>query len=185
MTAEAKRECPQFNGNARRFHLLGCCGTGMGALGILLCERGYEVSGSDTGFYPPMSDILAKSGIRTMTGWSPSHLDGLDPADTIVVVGNVCRRTNEECIAAMDRGFTTLSQPETLYHFFLSRKAHRIVVSGTHGKTTTSSIVASILASAQRDPSIFIGGEVLAYGCGGHWWEGDDFVVEGDEYDTA
>ena len=185
MTAEAKRECPQFNGNARRFHLLGCCGTGMGALGILLCERGYEVSGSDTGFYPPMSDILAKSGIRTMTGWSPSHLDGLDPADTIVVVGNVCRRTNEECIAAMDRGFTTLSQPETLYHFFLSRKAHRIVVSGTHGKTTTSSIVASILASAQRDPSIFIGGEVLAYGCGGHWGEGDDFVVEGDEYDTA
>ena len=111
MTAEAKRECPQFNGNARRFHLVGCCGTGMGALGILLCERGYEVSGSDTGFYPPMSDILAKSGIRTMTGWSPSHLDGLDPADTIVVVGNVCRRTNEECIAAMDRGFTTLSQP--------------------------------------------------------------------------
>lgn len=185
MTAEAKRECPQFDENARRFHLLGCCGTGMGALGILLCELGCEVSGSDTAFYPPMSGILAKSGIRTMTGWSPDHLDGLDPADTIVVVGNVCRRTNEECLAAMERGFTTLSQPEALYHFFLKRKAHRVVVSGTHGKTTTSSILASILESARRNPSAFIGGEVLAYGCGGHWGTGDAFIVEGDEYDTA
>lgn len=185
MTAEAKRACPPFNASARRFHLLGCCGTGMGALGILLCESGYEVSGSDTGFYPPMSDILAKSGIRTMTGWNPDNLAGLDPSDTIVVVGNVCRRTNEECLAAMARGFATLSQPETLYHFFLKRKALRAVVTGTHGKTTTSSLVASILAAAGRDPSIFIGGEVLAYGCGGHEGAGDVFVAEGDEYDTA
>ncbi|MBO5753966.1 MAG: hypothetical protein J6S69_09830, partial [Proteobacteria bacterium] len=116
MTAPEKRNCPSFINNPKRFHLLGCCGTGMGALGVLLCESGYEVSGTDTGFYPPMSDILIRSGIRTMEGWHGSHLDGLDPADTIVVVGNVCRRTNEECLAAMERGFATLSLPETLYH---------------------------------------------------------------------
>lgn len=185
MTASEKRACPEFLSNPKRFHLLGCCGTGMGALGVLLCEAGYEVSGSDTGFYPPMSDILKRSGIRTMEGWNPEHLDGLDPKDTIVVVGNFCRRTNEECIAAMERGFCTLSQPETLYHFFLKHKKNRIVVSGTHGKTTTSSLIASIFAESQRDPSVFIGGEVLAYGCGAHHGKGADFIVEGDEYDTA
>ena len=78
MTAPEKRNCPEFITNPRRFHLLGCCGTGMGALGVLLCQAGYEVSGSDIGFYPPMSDILAHSGIRTMEGWKPEHLDGLD-----------------------------------------------------------------------------------------------------------
>ena len=185
MTAPEKRECPEFLINPRRFHLLGCCGTGMGALGVLLCEAGYEVSGSDIGFYPPMSDILAHSGIRTMEGWHAEHLDGLDPKDTIVVVGNFCRRTNEECLEAMNRGFVTLSQPETLYHFFLKKKPHRIVISGTHGKTTTSSLTASIFEAAGLDPSVFIGGQVLAYGCGAHLGNGDDFIVEGDEYDTA
>lgn len=185
MTAENKRICPDFNAEARRFHLLGCCGTGMGALGILLCEAGYEVSGSDTGFYPPMSDILARSGIRTMVGWKPENLDGLRPEDTIVVVGNVCRRTNEECLAAMERGFTTLSQAETLYHFFLKPCARRVVVSGTHGKTTTSSLLASVLTAGGIDASVFIGGEVLAYGCGAHLGKSNTFVVEGDEYDTA
>lgn len=185
MTAEHKRACPTIPEHVKRFHLLGCCGTGMGALGVLLCESGYEVSGSDVGFYPPMSDILAHSGIRTMQGWEASHLDGLDPQDTIVVVGNFCRRTNEECQAALSRGFTALSQPETLYHFYLKRHLRRVVVSGTHGKTTTSSLIASILSSAGRDPSVFIGGQVMAYGCGAHLGSGGDFVVEGDEYDTA
>lgn len=185
MTAPEKRNCPEFITNPRRFHLLGCCGTGMGALGVLLCQAGYEVSGSDIGFYPPMSDILAHSGIRTMEGWKPEHLDGLDPKDTIVVVGNFCRRTNEECIEAMNRGFVTLSQPETLYHFFLKNKQHRVVVSGTHGKTTTSSLTAAIFDCAGLDPSVFIGGQVQAYGCGAHHGKGDVFIVEGDEYDTA
>ena len=185
MTAPEKRECPKFLENPKRFHLLGCCGTGMGALAVLLCESGYKVSGSDTGFYPPMSDILVRYHIRTFEGWEPSHLDGLDPADTLVVVGNFCRRTNPECIAAMERGFSTLSQAETLYHFFLKKAQRRIVISGTHGKTTTSSLTAAVLAEAGRDPSVFIGGEVLAYGCGAHCGKGADFIVEGDEYDTA
>lgn len=185
MTASEKRACPGWMSNPKRFHLLGVCGTGMGALGVLLCQKGYVVSGSDTGFYPPMSDILARSGIRTMSGWDASHLDGLDPQDTVVVVGNVCRRTNEECAAAMARGFLTLSQPETLYHYFLSQSRRRLVVSGTHGKTTTSSLLASVLESAGRSPSVFVGGEVMAYRCGAHLGAGEDFVVEGDEYDTA
>ncbi|MBO4349514.1 MAG: hypothetical protein J6A01_01025 [Proteobacteria bacterium] len=185
MTAPEKRDCPEFITNPRKFHLLGCCGTGMGALGVLLCQSGYEVSGSDIGFYPPMSDILARSGIKTMEGWKPEHLDGLDPKDTIVVVGNFCRRTNEECIAAMERGFSCISLPETLYHFYLKSSAHRIVISGTHGKTTTSSLTASILDHAGIDPSVFIGGEVLAYGCGAHKGNQDYFIIEGDEYDTA
>ena len=168
MTAPEKRVCPDYPANPRRFHLIGCCGTGMGALGVLLCAAGYEVSGSDTGFYPPMGDILAHSGIRTMEGWDGAHLDGLDPADTIVVVGNVCRRTNEESVAALERGFAALSQAETLYHFFLKKAARRIVVTGTHGKTTTSSLVASVLDAARRDPGVFIGGQVEAYGCGAH-----------------
>lgn len=157
----------------------------MGALGVLLCEAGYSVSGSDIGFYPPMSDILARSGIKTHQGWIPDHLDGLDPQNTIVVVGNFCRRTNEECQAAMERGFTTLSQPETLYHFFLRHKKNRIVISGTHGKTTTSSLCAAVFEAAHRDPSVFIGGQVQEYGCGAHLGNGPDFIVEGDEYDTA
>lgn len=185
MTAPEKRNCPSFINHPKRFHLLGCCGTGMGALGVLLCESGYEVSGTDTGFYPPMSDILIRSGIRTMEGWNGAHLDGLDPADTIVVVGNVCRRTNEECLAAMERGFATLSLPETLYHFYLKACRERLVISGTHGKTTTSSLMASVMVQARRDPSVFIGGEVMAYGCGAHRGTGDAFIIEGDEYDTA
>lgn len=185
MTAHEKRQFPSQLPNARRFHLLGCCGTGMGALGVLLRRSGYEVSGSDIGFYPPMSTILEHSGIRTMHGWSADHLDALDPGDTTVVVGNFCRRANEECQAAMERGFTTLSQPETLYHFYLRHAKRRIVVSGTHGKTTTSALIAAILNAAAKDPSVFIGGEVKAYGCGAHLGKGQDFIVEGDEYDTA
>ena len=185
MTAPEKRDCPKFIKTPKRFHLLGCCGTGMGALGVLLGQSGYEVSGTDTGFYPPMSDILARSGIRTMEGWNGEHLNDLNPEDTIVVVGNVCRRTNEECLAAMERGFSTLSLPETLYHFYLKSCRERLVISGTHGKTTTSSLMASVLVQAQRDPSVFIGGEVMAYGCGAHRGSGDTFIIEGDEYDTA
>lgn len=185
MTAPEKRPCPVILENPRGFHLLGVCGTGMGALAVLLRERGYHVSGSDTGFYPPMSDILIRNEIETYTGWDPAQLDKLDPAKDIVVVGNVCRRTNEACIAAMERGFCAISQPETLYHFFLKDAEHRIVISGTHGKTTTSSLVTAIFEAAMREPSFFIGGEVKSHGCGAHAGAKRDFIVEGDEYDTA
>jgi len=185
MTALEKRILPDFLAHPSGFHLLGVCGTGMGALAVLLRESGYVVSGSDTVFYPPMSDILVRLGIETFEGWGAEQLDGLDPGKVVVVVGNVCRRTNEACQAAMARGFSTLSLPETLYHFFLKPSAHRLVVTGTHGKTTTSSLLASMLVSAGWDPSFFIGGELLAYQCGAHRGGGDAFIVEGDEYDSA
>jgi len=185
MTAPEKRSCPEIIKNPRGFHLLGVCGTGMGALAVLLSEKGYRVSGSDTGFYPPMSDILDRRGIKAFTGWDASQLDVLDPARDIIVVGNVCRRTNEASVAAHERGFCCLSQAETLYHFFLKESEHRIVVSGTHGKTTTTSLITTILETAGHEPSFFIGGEVKSHGCGAHAGRKTDFVVEGDEYDTA
>lgn len=185
MTAPEKRPTPDILQQPRGFHLLGVCGTGMGALAVLLREKGYIVSGSDTGFYPPMSDILLRNNIRAFTGWDPVQLDPLDPLKDIVVVGNVCRRTNEACVAAMERGFCCISQPEALYHFFLKEADHRIVISGTHGKTTTSSLVVNIFESAKREPSFFIGGEVKSHGCGAHCGNHDVFIAEGDEYDTA
>ena len=157
----------------------------MGALAILLSQKGYRVSGSDTGFYPPMSDILERYGIDAFTGWDPAQLKDLDPNKDIIVVGNVCRKTNESSVAAHERGFCCLSQAETLYHFFLKDADHRIVISGTHGKTTTSSLVTSIFETAHRDPSFFIGGEVRSHGCGANLGRKEFFVVEGDEYDTA
>lgn len=185
MTASEKRICPVFNDTPRRFHLLGVCGTGMGALAVLLRESGYAVSGSDTGFYPPMSDILERYHITTSVGWGAEQLDALDPAQDIVVVGNVCRKTNEASQAALERGFTCLSLPETLYHFFLKTHKDRIVVTGTHGKTTTSAITQAIFLETQSEASFFIGGEVAAYGSGAHIGAGERFIVEGDEYDSA
>lgn len=185
MTAPEKRPEPFILPTPRGFHLLGICGTGMGALAVLLREKGFAVSGSDTGFYPPMSDILINHGIHAFTGWDPVQLDALDPKKDIVVVGNVCRRTNAASQAAMERGFCCISQPEALYHFFMKSAEHRIVISGTHGKTTTSSLVVNIFEAAKREPSFFIGGEVRSHGCGAHWAKQEIFVAEGDEYDTA
>lgn len=185
MTAPEKRPSPVLLPHPRGFHLLGVCGTGMGALAVLLREKGFVVSGSDTGFYPPMSDILLRNDIHAFTGWDPAQLDPLSPEKDIVVVGNVCRRTNEACQAAMERGFCCISQPEALYHYFLKEADHRIIISGTHGKTTTSSLTVNIFETAKREPSFFIGGEVRSHGCGAHWGNKEIFVAEGDEYDTA
>ncbi|MGI5830379.1 MAG: UDP-N-acetylmuramate--L-alanine ligase [Bradymonadia bacterium] len=185
MTAERKRELPDYVANPRGFHLIGVCGTGMGSLAVMLKRSGYAVSGSDTGFYAPMSEILQRNAIACFEGWSGRHLDALDAARDIVVVGNVCRRDNPEAVAALERGFACLSLPEVLYLFYLKDARKRVCIAGTHGKTTTSSITTAILEACGKAPSFFIGGEVLAYGTGARKGDLEYFVIEGDEYDSA
>jgi UDP-N-acetylmuramate: L-alanyl-gamma-D-glutamyl-meso-diaminopimelate ligase len=169
-----------------RLHFIGICGTGMGSLAGLCQKRGHQVRGSDTDVYPPMSTQLAAWGIPVATGFLPEHITwepGLLPE--AVVVGNVCRKDNPEVLEAQRLGLPLVSFPQLLGQEFLAR-GHSVVVAGTHGKTTTSSLVSWLLGHAGRDPGFLIGGIPLNFGRGyaeGH--DGGEFVVEGDEYDTA
>src|SRR5712692_3261931 len=165
----------------KRVHLIGICGTGMGSLAGLLADAGYEVRGSDQAVYPPMSTMLRDKGIRLLEGFSAEHLD--DRPD-LVIVGNIATRANPEAIAAAERGIPFLSMPQAIGRLFLEGR-HSIVVAGTHGKTTTSGLLAWVLSAAGRDPSFLVGGVLRnfnrSYGLGG----GEDFVIEGDEYETS
>jgi UDP-N-acetylmuramate: L-alanyl-gamma-D-glutamyl-meso-diaminopimelate ligase len=176
--------------NARRrerrpeihIHLIGVCGTGMGALAGLLKQAGHRVTGSDTAFYAPMGEALHGWGIETRTGFDPKHLV---PAPDLVVVGNVCRRDNPEARAAIDGGLPYTSLPGALRTMFL-QKRRSFVVAGTHGKTTTSALLTFLLEATGRSPGFLIGGiasdfsESFRAGA-----EGAPFVIEGDEYDSA
>jgi len=165
----------------RRVHLIGICGTGMASLAGLLAESGAEVRGSDEAVYPPMSTMLRDMGIRVLQGYKAEHLD--DRPD-LVVVGNIATRTNPEAVAAAERGIPYRSMAAAIGELFLEGR-HPIVVAGTHGKTTTSALMAWVLSSAGRDPSFLVGGVLRnfgrSYGLGG----GREFVIEGDEYETA
>jgi UDP-N-acetylmuramate: L-alanyl-gamma-D-glutamyl-meso-diaminopimelate ligase len=165
----------------RRVHLVGVCGTGMGSLAGLLAEAGYEVGGSDQSVYPPMSTMLRDKGIRVLDGYRPEHLD--DRPD-LVVVGNIAARSNPEAAAAAERGIPYLSMPQAIGRLFLEGR-HPIVVAGTHGKTTTSGLMAWMLTSAGRDPSFLVGGVLVNFGRSYGLGKGEDFVIEGDEYETA
>jgi UDP-N-acetylmuramate: L-alanyl-gamma-D-glutamyl-meso-diaminopimelate ligase len=155
-------------------------GTGMGALAGLLQAAGHEVRGSDRAIYPPMSDQLAGLGIPVFEGFDPANLDW---GPERVIVGNVCSKDHPEVVAAQERGLELASLPQVLGSELIGDR-HAIVISGTHGKTTTSSLVAHILIDAGRDPGTFIGGVPVNLGQGWRLGEGD-FVVEGDEYDSA
>jgi UDP-N-acetylmuramate: L-alanyl-gamma-D-glutamyl-meso-diaminopimelate ligase len=153
----------------------------MGALAGLLKEAGHEVRGSDQNVYPPMSDFLAAQGIPVALGYRPENLDwGPDR----VVVGNACRRDHAEVLAATERGLPLLSFPQALSEMFLVSR-HPVVVTGTHGKTTTTSLLAWLLQSAGRDPGLLVGGIARNFGASFRLGRGEAFVVEGDEYDTA
>jgi UDP-N-acetylmuramate: L-alanyl-gamma-D-glutamyl-meso-diaminopimelate ligase len=163
-------------------HLIGIAGTGMSALAALLVEAGHRVSGSDTAFDPPVGPYLRALGIECRSGWNEANLD---PRTDLVVVGNVCRRDNPEAQAAMRHNLTTVSMPMALANEVLcSRKP--FVVAGTHGKTTTSALLAYLLRQAGIDAGFFLGGIPLSFersSCLGAL--GAPFVVEGDEYDSA
>lgn len=172
---------PVVLANVRKIHLMAICGTGMGAFAGMLQAHGYEVRGSDEGAYPPMSERLAAWGIPIMEGFAPENLDwGPD----LVIVGNVIRRVNPEATAMRERGLPHMSFPEALSALFLGAR-HPVVVTGTHGKTTTTSLTAWLLDHAGLGPSFLIGGIPANFGRSFHLGAGSPFVIEGDEYDTA
>ncbi len=180
-------------------HFVAVAGTGMGALAGLFKASGHDVSGSDTSFYPPMGPALERWGIRLVEGFDPKHLE---PKPDLVVIGNVCRPQNVEARAAIDGGLRYASMAHALAEHVLEGRAP-LVVGGTHGKTTTSALVAHVLHEAGLDPGFLIGGLPknfdtsfrvpergakslpLAGSSKGSRLRRTPFVVEGDEYDTA
>jgi UDP-N-acetylmuramate: L-alanyl-gamma-D-glutamyl-meso-diaminopimelate ligase len=167
--------------NLRHFHFIGICGTAMGAVAAALRARGYTVTGSDDKVYPPMSTFLAERGVPVAAGYRAENI----PAEAdLIVVGNAISRGNPEVEAVLNRRLTYLSLPETLRLFFLRGK-HNLVVTGTHGKTTTTALLTWVLRTAGLDPAYLIGGipNNLGQGCSLH--EARHTVLEGDEYDTA
>jgi UDP-N-acetylmuramate: L-alanyl-gamma-D-glutamyl-meso-diaminopimelate ligase len=165
----------------RHVHLMGIGGTGMAALAGMLQSLGLKVSGSDQRVYPPMSDYLASLGIPVMEGYDPRNLAG---GPDLVIVGNVIRASNPEAGALAAAGLPYLSMPQALHHYFLRGK-RSLVVAGTHGKTTTASLLATMLDAVGLQPGFMIGGIVQAFGRSSRLGQGPFFVTEGDEYDTA
>jgi UDP-N-acetylmuramate: L-alanyl-gamma-D-glutamyl-meso-diaminopimelate ligase len=165
----------------RHFHFLGICGTAMGAVAAALRERGYTITGSDENIYPPMSIFLEQKGVALSAGYRAENI----PADAdVVVIGNAMKRGNPEVEAVLNRKLFYLSLPEVLKNYFL-RGRHNLVVTGTHGKTTTTALLAWIMEKAGRKPGYLIGGIPKNLGQGARLNESKYFVIEGDEYDTA
>lgn len=183
MTAADRRPMPVIPpiDTLNKVHVIGICGTAMGTLAAMLHEQGRIVTGSDAMAYPPMSTWLEERGLSIRSGYAADHLD----ADTqLVVVGNVARRDNPESVEAHARQLPALSMPEVLRALFFPSK-RVLAVTGTHGKTTTSAMASWILYATGRDPSFFIGGVTGNFRSNYRLGDGEDFVIEGDEYDTA
>ena len=162
-------------------YLIAICGSGMTALAGMLKSHGYDVRGSDLNSYPPMSTFLEELGIPVFEDFSEVHLK---PTPDLVVIGNAMSRGNPEVEAVLDRGLNYISLPFALKEFFI-RGHYSCVVVGTHGKTTSSSLLAWILEKAGKDPSFFIGGIPDNFAQGFKLGKGNVFVLEGDEYDSA
>ncbi len=165
----------------RKFHFIGICGTAMGSVAAALREGGFIVTGSDESVYPPMSTFLESKGIALSSGYRPENIPG--DAD-VIVIGNAMKRGNPEVEAVLNRKLFYVSLPEMLKELFL-RGRHNLVVTGTHGKTTTTSLLAWILTVAGLDPGYVIGGIPANLGQGARFNDSKFFVIEGDEYDSA
>jgi UDP-N-acetylmuramate: L-alanyl-gamma-D-glutamyl-meso-diaminopimelate ligase len=165
----------------RRIHLIGICGTGMATLAAMLKARGFDVQGSDAGVYPPMSDFLAAEQIRVFDGYAPDHISGVLDS---VIVGNAISRGNVELEEVLDRKIRYQSMPEAIREHFLW-SARSIVIAGTHGKTTTTALTGWLLTACAQDPTVLVGGIVTNFGSSYRMGSGRDFVIEGDEYDSA
>ncbi|HCR04357.1 MAG TPA: UDP-N-acetylmuramate:L-alanyl-gamma-D-glutamyl-meso-diaminopimelate ligase [Gemmatimonadetes bacterium] len=163
------------------YHLIGIAGTAMGSLAGLLRAKGYRVTGSDQGVYPPMSTQLDELGIEYALNFDPANLE---PAPDVVVVGNAISRGNEELEAVLDRRLYYTSAAHTIKEEFLKGR-HVLAVAGTHGKTTATAILAWLLESAGMNPSFLIGGVAENFGTSFRLSDSEYFVIEADEYDTA
>ena len=153
----------------------------MGSVAAALCERDFKVTGSDENIYPPMSIFLEKKGIALKEGYRAENI----PADAdVVVIGNAIKRGNPEVEAVLNRKIFYLSLPEVLRNYFL-RGRHNLVVTGTHGKTTTTALLTWIMEKSGRKPGYLIGGLPKNFGQGARLNDSKYFVIEGDEYDTA
>ena len=167
--------------NVKNIHLIAICGTGMGALGSMLKDLGYTVTGSDHKVYPPMSEFLSNKGIQIAEGFNEKNVSyGPD----LVVVGNAVSKDNPEVVKMDQMGLEFCSMPQAVNRFVAADKK-QLVITGTHGKTTTSSILAWILYHAGLDPVFMIGGIVKNFNSNYRLGKGDYIVIEGDEYDTA
>ena len=167
--------------NSKHIHLIGICGTAMASLAGMLKQRGHRVTGSDAAAYPPMSDFLRDLGIPVA---QPFDAKNLNPLPDLVVVGNAISRGNAELEQVLDQRIPFCSLPQLLHDEFLRGK-EVLVVAGTHGKTTTTSMLSWIFHSAGLDPSFLIGGIAENFGSSFHLGQGKHFILEGDEYDTA
>jgi UDP-N-acetylmuramate: L-alanyl-gamma-D-glutamyl-meso-diaminopimelate ligase len=165
----------------RHIHLIGICGTAMASLAGMLAERGFQVTGSDAAAYPPMSDFLKSLGIPVS---QPFAVQNLQPKPDLVVVGNAISRGNVELEHVLNERIPFCSLPQLLHDEFLRGK-EVLVVAGTHGKTTTTSMLSWIFEVAGTKPSFLIGGIAENFGRSFQLGEGKYFILEGDEYDTA
>jgi UDP-N-acetylmuramate: L-alanyl-gamma-D-glutamyl-meso-diaminopimelate ligase len=171
----------QHPGGTSRIHLIGICGTAMGTLAAMLRRRGFDVRGSDQNVYPPMSDFLTAERVTVLDGYRAEHITSeLD----LVVVGNAVSRGNAEVEEVLDRKIRYCSLPEIIRDQFLWG-ARSVVISGTHGKTTTTSLAGWLLTHGGRDPSVLIGGIAENFDGSYRLGGGREFVIEGDEYDSA
>jgi UDP-N-acetylmuramate: L-alanyl-gamma-D-glutamyl-meso-diaminopimelate ligase len=165
----------------KSIYMIAICGTGMTALAGMLKAEGYDVRGSDQNVYPPMSTLLSELGIPVDSGFDAAHLV---PKPDLVVIGNAMSRGNPEVEAVLNRKIPYISLPVALRDFFI-RGNYSCVVAGTHGKTTTSALLAWVLENAGKDPGFFVGGIPENFGQGYRVGKGGIFVSEGDEYDSA
>jgi UDP-N-acetylmuramate: L-alanyl-gamma-D-glutamyl-meso-diaminopimelate ligase len=166
---------------SRHIHLIGICGTAMASLAGMLKQRGFKVTGSDAAAYPPMSDFLAGLGIPLAQPYAEANLQ---PHPDLVVVGNAISRGNVELEYLLDHRIPFCSLPQILHDEFL-RGREVIVIAGTHGKTTTTSMLAWIFQSAGKRPAFLVGGIAENFGSSFALGDGGHFIIEGDEYDTA
>ncbi len=167
--------------DVKQIHLIAVCGSGMGALACMLKDLGYTVTGSDQKVYPPMSTFLAENDITVLNGFEENHLHY---RPDLVVVGNAVTRDNPEVMATQKLGLNFCSMPQALNRFVVADKKP-LLITGTHGKTTTASILAWILHVAGLDPSFVIGGILKNFSSNYRLGKGQFIVIEADEYDTA
>ena len=165
----------------KHVHFLGICGTAMGAVASAMARKGFVVTGTDANVYPPMSTFLESEGIQIFQGYKPDNIP--DDAE-LIVIGNAMSRGNVEVEAVLNRRLRYMSLPETMKEFFLWGKRN-FVVTGTHGKTTTTSMLAWMMEANELNPSFMIGGIARNLGRGGRFTDSDFCVLEGDEYDTS